>query len=140
MLSSEFAVISNKKCLTPCLYASFYDTFQVLTYLCFLAFDFETCFASHSVSNMLRRVTAQQALLRLKNISADCSDGEYSDSELDDALANNLQAELDSSGEKSDVNSPSEVDDNDLQNLVQVNQDLIGKDRTAWQALAISHV
>ena len=49
---------------------------------------------------MLRRVIAQQALLRLQNISADCSDGEYSDSELDDALTNDAQAELDSSGEE----------------------------------------
>ena len=98
------------------------------------------CFASHSVSNMLRRVTAQQALLRLQGISADCSNGEYSDSELDDALTNDAQAELDLSGEKSDVDSPSEDDDSDLQNQVQVNQDLIGKDGTAWQALAISHI
>ena len=118
-LSSEFAVISNKS----------------VQLLFFLAFDFEMCFASHSVSNMLRRVTAQQALLRLQGISADCSDGEYSDSELDDA-----QAELDSSGEKSDVDTPSENDDSNLQNQVQVNQDLIKKDGTAWQVLAISHV
>ena len=70
------------------MYASFYDTFLVLTYLCFLAFDFKTFFASHSVSNMLRRLTSQQALLRLQDISADCSDDEYSDSELHDALTN----------------------------------------------------
>ena len=82
-----------------------------MTYLCFLSFDFETCFASHSVSNMLKRVIAQQALLRLQDISADCSDGEYSDSELDDALTNDAQAELDSNGEESDVDSPSEDDD-----------------------------
>ena len=63
-------------------------------------------FASHSVFNMLRHVTAQQALLRLQGISADCSDGEYSDSELDDALRNDAQAELDSISEKSDVDSP----------------------------------
>ena len=112
----------------------------MLTHLCFLAFDFETHFASHSVSNMLTRITAQQALLRLQDISADCSDGEYSDSELDDALTNDAQAELDSNGEELDVDSPSEDDDNDLQNQVRVNQDLIGKDRTAWQALAIFHV
>ena len=49
---------------------------------------------------MLRRVTAQQALLQSQDISADCSDGEYSDRELNDALTNNAQAELDSSGEK----------------------------------------
>ena len=89
---------------------------------------------------MLRRVTAQQALLRLQDISADCSDGENSDNEPDNALKNDAQAELDSSGEKSDVDSPSENDDSDLQNQVQVNQDLIGKDETAWQALAISHM
>ena len=55
-------------------------------------------------------------------------------------MTNDAQAELDSSGEKSDVDSPSEDNDSDLQNQVQVNQDLIGKDGTAWQALAISHV
>ena len=44
--------------------------------------------------------TAQKALLRLQDISADCSDGEYSDSELDNALTNDAQAKLDSSGEK----------------------------------------
>ena len=89
---------------------------------------------------MLRRITAKQALLRLQNISADCSDREYSDSELDDALTNDTPMELDSSGEESDVASPSGDDDSDLQNQVQVNQDLIGKDGTAWQALAISYV
>ena len=67
----------------------------------FLAFDFKTCFASHSVSNILRRVNAQQALLRLQEISADCLDGKYSDSELDDTLKNDAQVELDSSGEES---------------------------------------
>ena len=55
-------------------------------------------------------------------------------------MTNDAQAELDSRGEESDVDSPSEDDDSDLQNQVQVNQDLIGKDGTAWQALAISHV
>ena len=64
----------------------------------------------------------------------------YSDSELDDALTNDAQAELDSSGEESNVDSPSKNNNSDVQNLVQVNQDLIGKDGTAWQALAISHV
>ena len=89
---------------------------------------------------MLRHLTAQQALLQLQDISEDCSDGEYSDSELEDALTNDAQAELDSSGEESDVDSPSEDDDSNLQNQVQVNQDFIGKDGTAWQTLAISHV
>ena len=60
------------------------------------------CFASHSVSNMLRRVTAQHALLQLQDISADCSDGEYSKLHFsrleDEALTNDAQAELDSSG------------------------------------------
>ena len=88
---------------------------------------------------MLRHVTAQQALLQLQDISADCSAGEYSNSELDDALTNDAQAELDSSGKKSDVDSPRKDDGNDLQNQVQVNQDLIRKDRTAWEAMAISH-
>ena len=89
---------------------------------------------------MLRRVTMQQALLQLQDISEDCSDGEYSDSELDDALTNDAQVELGSRGEESDVDSSSEDDDSDLQNQVQVNQDLIRKDGTAWQALAISQV
>ena len=89
---------------------------------------------------MLRRITAQQALLRLQDISADCSDDEYSDSELDDALTNDAQAQLNSRGEKSDVDSPSEDDDSNLQNQVQVNQDLIKKYGTAWQTLAIFHV
>ena len=62
---------------------------------------------------MLRRVTTQQALLRLQDISEDCSDGEYSDTKLDDALTNDAQAELDSSGEESNVDSPSEDDNSD---------------------------
>ena len=119
------------KALNSLIYASFYDTFQVLIYLCFLAFDFETCFANHIVSIMLKRITAQQALLRLQEISADCSDGKHSDSELDDALTNDTQAELDSNAKELDVDSPSEDDDSDLQNQVQVNQDLIGKNGTA---------
>ena len=49
------------------------------------------------------------------------ADGEYSKSELDDALTNDAQAELDSSKEKLDVDSPSEDNDSDLQNQVQVN-------------------
>ena len=89
---------------------------------------------------MLRRVTTQQALLRLQDISADCSDAEYSDSELDDALTNDAQVELDLSGEESNVDSPSKDDNSNSQNQVQVNQDLIEKDGTAWQTLAISHV
>ena len=88
---------------------------------------------------MLRRVTAQKTLLQLQYISADCSDGEYLDRELGDALTNDAQAELDSNGEELDVDSPSEDNNNHLQNQVQINQDLIGKDGTAWQALAISH-
>ena len=50
-----------------------------------------------------------------------CSDGEYSDSELDDALTNDAQVELDSNWKESDVDSPSKDDDSDLQNQVQVN-------------------
>ena len=41
-------------------------------------------------------------------------------------------------GEDSD--SSSEDDDGDIQNPVQVNQNLIGKDGTAWQAFAGAHV
>ena len=78
--------------------------------------------------------------MRLQDISADRSDGEYCNSELDDSLTNDAQAELNLNGEESDVDSPSEDDDSDLQNQVQVNQDLIRKDGTAGQALAISHV
>ena len=70
---------------------------------------------------------------------SNCSDGEYSDSELDDALTNDAQVELDSNWKESDVDSPSKDNDSDLQNQVQVNQDLIGKDGRAWQAMAISH-
>ena len=89
---------------------------------------------------MLRRVTAQQALLRLQDISADCSDGKYSDSELDDSLTNDAQAELDSNGKEWNFDSPNEDDNSNSQNQVQVNQDLMEKDGTAWQTLAISHV
>ena len=64
---------------------------------------------------MLRHVTAQQDLLQLQDISADCSNGKYSNSVLGDALTNDIQAELDSSGEKSDVGSPSEDNDSNLQ-------------------------
>ena len=89
---------------------------------------------------MSKSFTAPQILLRLQDISVDCSDGEDSNSELNDALNNDLEeVELDSSGEESDVSS-SEDDDNDPPNQVQVNQDLIGKDGTVWQALATSHV
>ena len=38
-------------------------------------------------------------MLGLQDISADCSDGEYSDSELDDALTNDAQAEVNLRGE-----------------------------------------
>ena len=78
-------------------------------------------------------------MLRLQDISVDCSDGEDSTSKLNDALNNDLEVELDSSGEESGVSS-SEDDDNDPPNRVQVNQDFIGKDGTVWQALATSHV
>ena len=46
---------------------------------------------------MLRRITAQQALLRLQDISAHCSDGEYPYSELDYVLTNDVEVEFDSS-------------------------------------------
>ena len=73
-------------------------------------------------------------MLRLQDISVDCSDGEDSNSELNDALNNDLEeVELDSNGEESGVSS-SEDDDNDPPNQVQVNQDFIGKDGTVWQA------
>ena len=37
-------------------------------------------------------------------------------------------------------NISGEDNDSDSQNPMQVNQDLIGKNRTLWQALALSHV
>lgn len=109
---------------------------------CSASLAFETCSVSNSLSNMPRRVTAQQALLRLQDISADCSDDEYSDSELYSPFIYDVEEEeeLDSSEEESDVDSSGEDDDSDSQNPMQVNQDLIGKDGTLWQALAISHV
>ena len=81
---------------------------------------------------MQRRVTAQDALLRLQDVLADSSDGEYSDSEHNDELTNDVEIDF---SDREDSNSSSENDDDDLQNPVQVNQDLIGKDGTAWQAL-----
>ena len=84
-----------------------------------------------------KRVAAQDAFLRLQDISADSSDGEYSDTEHDDELINDVKIDF-SDGEDSD--SSNKDDDGDLQNPVQVNHDLIGKDGTAWQALGGSHV
>ena len=60
-------------------------------------------------SIMLRPITAQQALLQLQDISADCS-------ELDDTLTNDEELELDSSEEDSYVDNASEDDDCDSQN------------------------
>ena len=88
---------------------------------------------------MLRRITIQQALLRLQDISADCSDGEYSDSELDDALTNDAQTELNSRREDQ-TSIVLTNNDSNLQNQVQANQDLIKKDEITWQTLAIFHV
>ena len=122
-------------------YASFYDRLQVHADLP-LSFQIalETCFACHSASIMSGSFTAPQVLLRLQDISVDCSDVEDSNSELNGALNNDLEeVELDSSGEESGVSS-CEDDENDPPNQVQVNQDLIGKDGTVWQALATSHL
>ena len=78
--------------------------------------------------------------MQLQDISADYSDGNNSNSEIDDALNNNLgEVQLDSSGEESDVNSASENNKNDPQNQVKVNQDLIVNDKRGWQALATPH-
>ena len=52
---------------------------------------FETCFASNIVFITLRSFTAPQALLQLQDISVDCSDGKNSNSEIDDALDNDLE-------------------------------------------------
>ena len=60
-------------------------------------------------SIMLRPITAQQALLQLQDISADCS-------ELDDTLTNDVELELDSSEEDSYVDNTSEDDDCNSQN------------------------
>ena len=86
---------------------------------------------------MQRRVTAQHALSRLQDISADSLDGKYSDCEHDGKLINNVGIDF-SEGEDSD--SSSEDDDGDLRNPVQINQDWIGKDGTVWQAFAGYHV
>ena len=86
----------------------------------------------------MRLITAQQTSLRLYDISADCSDREYSDSELDDALKNDVKVEIDSREEDSDVDSASEDDDSDSQNQAQVKQVFTGYDETAGQALTIS--
>ena len=85
---------------------------------------------------MQRRVTAQDALLRLQDISVDSSDGEHSDSEHDDELINDVEIDF---SDREDSDSSNEDDDSDLQNPVKVNQDLIEKDGTAWQVLAGSH-
>ena len=111
----------------------------MLTCLCLFQIALETCLLVIVHPLYLRSFTAPQILLRLQDISVDCSDGEDSNSELNHALNNNLEVELDSSGEESGVSS-SEDDDNNPPNQVQVNQDLIGKDRTVRQALATSHV
>ena len=52
---------------------------------------FETCFDSNSAFITLRSFTVPQALLQLQDISADCSDGKNSNSEIDDALDKDLE-------------------------------------------------
>ena len=52
---------------------------------------FETCFASNSVLITSRSFTAPQASLQLQDISADCPDGKDFNSEIDDALGNDLE-------------------------------------------------
>ena len=52
---------------------------------------FETCFVSNSVFTTSRSFTAPQAMLQLQHISADCSDGKNSNSEIDVALDNDLE-------------------------------------------------
>ena len=52
---------------------------------------FETCFASNRVFITSRSFTAPQALLQLQDISADCSDGKNFNSEIHDALDNDLE-------------------------------------------------
>ena len=52
---------------------------------------FETCFASDSVFITSRSYTAPQALLHLQDILADYSESKNSNSEIDDALDNDLE-------------------------------------------------
>ena len=46
------------------------------------------CSENCSVTDMSRSFTAPQALLRLQDISVDCSDVEYCNSKIDNALDN----------------------------------------------------
>ena len=74
------------------------------------------------------------------SFAVDYSNGKNSNSEIDDAVDNDLEeVSFDSSGEESDANSASEHYKNDPQNQVKVNQDLIVKDENVWQALATPH-
>ena len=52
---------------------------------------FETCFVSNSVFITSSSFTAPKTLLQLQDISADSFDGKNSNSEIDDALDNNLE-------------------------------------------------
>ena len=52
---------------------------------------FETCFAGNTVFTTSGSFTAPQTLLQLQDISADCSDGNDTNSEIDDALDNDLE-------------------------------------------------
>ena len=52
---------------------------------------FETYFASNSVIHYLKKFSAPQVLLQLQDISANCLDGNDSNSEIDDALDNDLE-------------------------------------------------
>ena len=90
---------------------------------------------------MSRSSTALQVLLWFQDISIDYSNGENSNSNLVDALDKELEKmELGTTGKESGINSSSEDNDNHPPNQVQVNEDLIGKDRTLWHALVTSHV
>ena len=74
------------------------------------------------------------------SFAVDYSDGKNSNSEIDDAVDNDLEeVSLDSSGEESYVNSASKHYKNDPQNQVKLNQDLIVKHEKVWQALATPH-
>ena len=90
-----------------------------------------------AVFNMPRRVTVQEALLQLQDISAECSYGEYSDSEPNDLFTDNIEeAELESSEEGSAANSASEDDDSHSQSQVR----LVRKKRNCLETLPTSHV
>ena len=89
--------------------------------------------------NMVRRLSARQALRYLQDIEPDCSDGELSDSNdpwVNDAFPCTL-----ASDEKSIVNDSSDEDSEDNDAVIDSDdsddemQDFVGKDGSLWQKL-----